>query len=81
MIEMEDAIFTEVQDAGDGNCLFRGISVGVYGHPEAHAHLRDELTNYVASNWAVFEADNNVEYDSVEAYGNVFFFNDILTVP
>ena len=33
--------------AGDGNCLFRALSVGLYGHENEHAALRDEACEYL----------------------------------
>jgi hypothetical protein len=33
--------------AGDGNCLFRALSVGLYGHENEHAALRREAFGYL----------------------------------
>ena len=34
---------------GDGNCLLRALSVGLYGHEEEHKNLRKSIANYMIS--------------------------------
>jgi hypothetical protein len=36
--------------AGDGNCLFRALSVGLYGHENEHAKLRAQACDYLNKN-------------------------------
>ncbi|KAK3911682.1 ATP-dependent DNA helicase PIF7 [Frankliniella fusca] len=68
MIYLDGQPFTEVDVAGDGNCLFRALSVGLSHHPEAHRYLRNETTDYVAAHWLEYEAIRHEEYLTVEEY-------------
>ena len=40
---------------GDGNCLFRALSLLVYGSEDAHGVVRELLVNFISSNKAKFQ--------------------------
>ncbi|CAG9760275.1 unnamed protein product [Ceutorhynchus assimilis] len=49
---------------GDGSCLFRAISVFLYGSQDQHQQIRMNTTNYIHDNWSalkiyVVENDQN----------------------
>ena len=59
---------------GDGNCLFRCLSVGDYGHEERHSAIRTEITNHMLSEMAadsspddfvIFKYINSISCDYV----------------
>ena len=45
----------------DGNCLFRCLSVGEYGHEERHSALRTEITNHMPSEMAANSSSDGSE--------------------
>lgn len=48
-------IFKKHKINRDGNCLFRSISLKIYGHQESHLLLRDLATKYIHENWHSFK--------------------------
>ena len=42
--------FEVVEQEGDGNCLFRAVSLQVYGHADHHAEVRERCMDFMASN-------------------------------
>ncbi len=36
--------------AGDGNCLFRSVSVGLFGHENQHKELRSKAMKFLKEN-------------------------------
>ena len=40
---------------GDGNCLFRSVSVGEFGHQNLHKELRANAVDYLKKNVEEFE--------------------------
>jgi hypothetical protein len=51
--------------AGDGNCLFRALSVGLYGHENEHAALRRQAYDYLQDHRDVLA--NNRSRDAILA--------------
>lgn len=50
---------------GDGNCLFRALSVGLYGDETHHSQLRQHIASHLASNYAsLFEVDSSSSVDT-----------------
>mmetsp|Transcript_30692 Transcript_30692/g.64094 ORF Transcript_30692/g.64094 Transcript_30692/m.64094 type:complete len:582 (-) Transcript_30692:2293-4038(-) len=39
-----------VEQDGDGNCLFRAVSLQIYGGPDCHAEIREQCLNFMAVN-------------------------------
>ena len=39
-----------VEQEGDGNCLFRAVSLQVYGHSDNHAEVRERCLDFMAQN-------------------------------
>jgi OTU-like cysteine protease len=39
-----------VEQEGDGNCLFRAVSLQVYGHADHHVEVRERCMDFIASN-------------------------------
>jgi hypothetical protein len=66
---------------GDGNCLFRAISVCVYGDETYHSQLRKHVTSLLSSHYAtifkvpyVFPVDKLTIYNcikGIEAHGQM----------
>ena len=44
-----------IQVQGDGNCLFRSVSVGECGSQEMHRDLRESAVEYLKQNTEEFE--------------------------
>ena len=44
-----------VKVEGDGNCLYRAVSEGLYGNPDQHPLLRRESTEYIDANRSQFQ--------------------------
>ncbi len=40
---------------GDGNCLFRAVSLYLYRHQNCHMKIRSESVDYVRKNWNSFK--------------------------
>jgi len=54
-----------VREKGDGNCLFRALARGFYGHPDRHGEVRKEIVNELCTNvnkYRQFIDDDVVDY-------------------
>jgi OTU domain-containing protein 5 len=59
-----------VRMAGDGNCLFRAVSLQVYGDPNWHSEVRARCMDYIArerDHFGSFVAGENEDFDSYVA--------------
>ena len=43
-----------VEVSGDGNCLFRSLSLGIYNHQDKHREIRQEIVGYMQNHHQVF---------------------------
>lgn len=43
--------FERVKIIGDGHCLFRCMSMVLWGHQDFHSEIRKTLVHHVVSNW------------------------------
>ena len=63
ILKKERGLEIREQD-GDGNCLFRAISLQVYGDPSMHGDVRKQCMDHMVSDWLVNECavskDSNV---------------------
>lgn len=60
-----------VEQEGDGNCLFRAVSLQVYGHADHHAEVRERCMDFMASNeehYSNFVAADNDERPGSESF-------------
>ena len=60
--------YTKVKVRGDGNCLFRAISLGIYGTEEYHIAIRLGTVNYIADHWDRHCESIRGEYQRLHIY-------------
>ena len=58
--------FDEVQELGDGNCLFRALARGAFDENERYDVLRDDIWDFILARRNTFSSF--VENEDVEAY-------------
>lgn len=70
-----------VKADSDGNCLYRAVSVGLYGNPDQHSFLRRESTQYIDANQSQFEyAFDSGPAEIHAAKGTPVYYSDDTTV-
>ena len=62
VLKKERGLEIKEQD-GDGNCLFRAISLQVYGDPSMHGDVRKKCMDHMVSNFSM-----RLEFEKVEKY-------------
>ncbi|WAR59553.1 hypothetical protein PtB15_11B193 [Puccinia triticina] len=55
--------FYAVNTLGDGNCLFRALSDQLYGTPNRHLEIRQEVCGYLAQHEARYKAFVDMDED------------------
>ncbi|CAG9760953.1 unnamed protein product [Ceutorhynchus assimilis] len=48
---------------GDGSCLFRAVSMYLYGHQKCHEQLKKIALGYIKENWSVLQDHALIEND------------------
>lgn len=54
--------YKKVNVRADGNCLFRAISLGLYGTEDYHVHVRTAAFEYIMEHWDRFKDAIKIEY-------------------
>ncbi len=55
---------------GDGNCLFRAISLFLYGHENCHGEIRKEVVKYTAEHWETLKSFIFIDDDNLKSKQN-----------
>ena len=57
-------VFKEIEIRGDGNWLFRALSLGAFGYQEYHLTVREMVWDYIDANFNRFKEFIDQEIDS-----------------
>ncbi|XP_070567274.1 uncharacterized protein [Ptychodera flava] len=62
-LSIQPKSYKKVIVEGDGNCLFRAISQGIYGTQDHHNAIRLQTINYIIDHWDEYEEPIKGEYE------------------
>lgn len=66
----EKGTFVRAEIIGDGSCLFRAVSLYIYGHQNHHKQIREESLEYIDLNWSELQDYVLIEDDQMRNMEN-----------